>query len=328
MTAAELLSRGFSANTLVTAGYTEAELLEAGLDEKTVAAVVDARKEGSGSSGGGGGTAAGVSGVLLLLAAGSAVFYVRRGKQQRQDTEGAGGAQQARNPAGTIKFIAQNDALPLPRSPSGRWPAVLTVQADQKFLIPVEESPSVGSTEANHTNPSPCYLTPVTLNENYGGGNSNNGDYALPVADYEPAPGGGGGGGGGSGSVDGLYVDDGFYDAHGTENGSISTADAANANPTVVYAQYRSLSEDAGNIDEYDWPTADAANAKPTVVYAQYRSLSEDVGNNDEYDWPTADAANAKPTVVYAQYRSLSEDAGSNGDYDIGNARDDLNTDV
>eukprot|EP00729_Bicosta_minor_P006277 gene6277-2743_t len=275
-----------------------------------------------------------------------------------------GGAQQARNPAGTIKFIARNDALPLPRSPSGRRPAVLTVQADQKFLIPMEESPSVGGTEADNTNPSPYYLTPVTLNENYDGVDSNNDDYAQPVADYEPAP--GGGSGGGSGNVDGLYVDDGFYDAHGTENGSMPTADAANAKPTVVYAQHRSLSEDAGGNDDYDMPTADAANAKPTivyaqyrslsedagsnddygiptadadaakptVVYAQYRSLSEDAGSNDDYDMPTADAANAKPTIVYAQYRSLSEDVGSNGDHDIGNveyavpAGDDLNTHV
>jgi len=98
--------------------------------------------------------------------------------------------------------------------------------------------------------------------------------------------------------------------------------------------------------DDYDMPTADAANAKPTVVYAQYRSLSEDVGSNDAYGMLTADAANAEPNSgvvvpvatysgsspsntstaknyvdaeVYssppAQYRSLSEDVGSNDDY-------------
>ena len=99
--------------------------------------------------------------------------------------------------------------------------------------------------------------------------------------------GGGGGGGGGSAAV----VHD-VYD--------MPTAGAANANPTVVYAQY---SRAAGVHDAYDMPTADAANANPTVVYAQYSSAAV---VHDAYDMPTADAANANPTVVYAQYSSAA----------------------
>lgn len=139
-------------------------------------------------------------------------------QHRRQQQHGA--HQAARNPAGTIKFSARNDALPLPRSPSGRRPAVLTEQANVKFLIPMEESPSVGGGAVDNNSLNLYYLTPVTLNANYG----DNGDYAQPVADYEPAPGAGrGDGGSGSGRGDGLYVADGFYDENsintGTEKG-------------------------------------------------------------------------------------------------------------
>ena len=50
MTAAELLSKGFLPKTLVVVGYTEAELLEAGLDEQTIAAATMPANQPGGSN--------------------------------------------------------------------------------------------------------------------------------------------------------------------------------------------------------------------------------------------------------------------------------------
>lgn len=145
---------------------------------------------------------------------------------------------QAGNPAGTIKFmVARTDAQPLPRSRSGRREAILTVQSDRRFIIPMEEAPSADRGATINE-----YAVPVALNEAH----DDSGDYQQPVGDYVPPP--GNRGGGARPAKDGpdddnVYVADGFYAATGTDARGV-----ARGGTTAVTVEY-AVPVDMANTD-------------------------------------------------------------------------------